>query len=57
MTQPFFTLESQTGRAGVFVKLEDIITDVKSIIEGRFDSVPPEKFLYIGNATHLIQHI
>ncbi len=56
MTQPFFTLESQTGRPGVFVKREDIIADVKSIVEGRFDSVPPEKFLYIGSAEHLIPH-
>ncbi len=57
MTQPFYTLESQTGRAGVFVKREDAITDVKSIVEGRFDSIAPEKFLYIGNATHLVPHI
>lgn len=54
MTQPFFTLETQTGRQGVYVKLSDIISDVKSIIEGRFDSVPPEKFLYIGSAEHLV---
>lgn len=57
MTQPFYTLEAQTGRAGVFVELKDIITDVKSIIEGRFDSIAPEKFLYIGNATHLVPHV
>ncbi len=54
MTQPFFTLESQTGRPGIFVKREDTLADVKSIVEGRFDTVPADKFLYIGNATHLI---
>ncbi|HQU08239.1 MAG: F0F1 ATP synthase subunit beta [Parcubacteria group bacterium 21-54-25] len=57
MTQPFFTLEAQTGQPGVFVQRTDIITDVKSIVEGRFDSVPPEKFLYIGNAEHLVPKI
>ncbi len=54
MTQPFFTLESQTGRAGVFVKRNETLADVKAIVEGRFDSVPASEFLYIGNALHLI---
>ncbi len=57
MTQPFFTLESQTGRRGVFVKRDEVIADVKSIVGGKFDSVSPDKFLYIGNATHLIPKI
>ncbi len=54
MTQPFFTLESQTGRPGIFVKREEALADVKAIVEGKFDAVSPEKFLYIGSATHLI---
>ncbi len=56
MTQPFFTLEPQTGRPGVFVKREETLSDVKSIVEGKFDAVAPEKFLYIGSATHLISN-
>ncbi len=53
MTQPFFTLETHTGRPGVFVRREDVIKDVEGILEGRFDSVQPEKFLYIGDTKKL----
>ena len=56
MTQPFFTLESQTGRPGVFVKREETLADVRSIVKGKFDTIDPKEFLYIGNATHLIPH-
>ena len=49
MTQPFFTTETQTGRKGVFVKRADTIKDVKSILSGKMDEIPPEKFLYIGS--------
>ena len=55
MTQPFFTQETQTGRPGVFVKRKEVIADVGGILEGKFDSVQPEKFLYIGTAKDLIQ--
>ncbi len=54
MTQPFFTMEEQTGRAGVFVKRDSVITDVESIISGEFDAIPPEKFSYIGVAKGVI---
>lgn len=50
MTQPFFTLEDQTGRPGVFVKRDEVIADVEKILSGAFDTVPPELFLYIGSA-------
>jgi len=53
MTQPFFTLETHTGRPGVFVKREDVIKDVEGILEGKFDSIQPEKFLYIGDTKKL----
>jgi F-type H+-transporting ATPase subunit beta len=48
MTQPFFTLENQTGRPGVFVSRDQVIADVEAILQGKFDNVPPEKFLYVG---------
>ncbi len=53
MTQPFFTLETHTGRPGVFVHREDVINDVEGILEGKFDSILPEKFLYIGDTKKL----
>lgn len=50
MTQNFFVAEEQTGRKGAFVKLSDTISGVSQILEGRYDQVPEDKFLYIGRA-------
>lgn len=49
MTQPFYSTEQQTGRKGVFVQRATTIQDVKSILDGKMDSVPADKFLYIGD--------
>lgn len=49
MTQPFFTAEAQTGRAGAFVPRNKTIRDVKRIINGELDDTPAEKLLYIGS--------
>ncbi len=49
LTQPFFVTEAQTGRKGVFVQRETAIQDIRLILSGRLDQVPPEKFLYIGS--------
>ena len=49
MTQPFYTTEVQTGRPGVFVPRQKTINDVKAIISGRLDAVPPDKLLYLGS--------
>ena len=49
MTQPFKVAEDQTGRKGEYVRLEDTIKDVKSILEGKMDEVNEEKLLNIGS--------
>lgn len=51
MTQPFFTAEQQSGRKGVFVGRKDVVADVNDILSGKFDTLPDEKFLYIGDLT------
>lgn len=48
MTQPFFTLENQTGRPGVFVHRKDVIEDVGKIVDGTYDKIAPALFLSIG---------
>jgi len=53
MTQSFFTVEAQTGNKGVYVKRQDVVKDVRSILEGKFDEVEPDKFLYIANLKNL----
>ena len=53
MTQLTVTAEEQTGRPGVFVNRSDAVSDVEAILGGKFDSVPPEKFMYIGTTKDL----
>jgi F-type H+/Na+-transporting ATPase subunit beta len=50
MTQSFFVTEGQTGRKGTYVPLFDTIKDVRDIIDGKYDTVSEDKFLYIGRA-------
>ena len=49
MTQIFFTAEEQTGRKGVYVSIEDNINDVKDILEGKYDTITEDKFMFIGS--------
>ncbi len=48
-TQPFFVTEPQTGKAGVYVKLNETIEDIQVIMSGKFDSLNNESFKYIGS--------
>jgi F-type H+/Na+-transporting ATPase subunit beta len=50
MTQNFFVAENQTGRKGVYVPVDETISVVKGILEGRYDDIPEDKFLYIGGS-------
>lgn len=48
MTQPFFVIEEQSGRKGEYVPLASTVDDVRSIIDGKLDTVEPEKLLFLG---------
>ena len=49
MTQNFFVMESQTGRKGDYVALNQTVADVAAIISGEYDSYGAEDFLFIGS--------
>lgn len=53
LTQPFFTTQTHTGRPGVYVKKQTTISDIRAILSGGLDNVPPEKLLYIGSLADL----
>jgi len=53
MTQNFFVAEEQTGKKGAFVNIVDTVGGVAGILEGKYDQVPEEKFLYIGTVGDL----
>jgi F-type H+-transporting ATPase subunit beta len=54
-TQSFFTTSKQTGRLGKFVKLEDTIKDTKDILNGVYDKISEDKFMFIGEAKEATQ--
>ncbi|MFZ2664365.1 MAG: F0F1 ATP synthase subunit beta, partial [Patescibacteria group bacterium] len=49
MTQNFFVTEAQTGRKGVYVSVENTINDVKDILDGKYDTLSEDKFMFIGS--------
>ena len=49
-TQSFSTVSKQTGRPGKYVKLEDTIKDTQAIMNGEYDALTEDKFMFIGEA-------
>ena len=47
-TQPMFVAENYTNIPGKFVAIEDVLTDVENILQGTYDSIDEDKFLFIG---------
>ena len=52
-SQPMYVAESYTNIPGKFVKIENILRDVSDIINGKYDNVPEESFLFIGGCEDL----
>ena len=48
LSQPFYSVEGQTGRKGVYVPMKQTVTDMRTIIGGEMDKLEDEKMLYIG---------
>lgn len=53
LTQYFFTAEKQTGRKGSYVPLAKALEDIDGILNGKYDEVPEDKFLFIGSLDEL----
>lgn len=48
-TQPMFVAEQFTNIPGKYVAIEDVLDDVESILNGKYDTTDENRFLYIGN--------
>lgn len=57
MTQSFFVTEEQTSRPGVYVPLKTVVQDVEDILNGKYDLVSEDKFMYIGEASGLLNTV
>lgn len=53
MTQRFHVTETQNVEKGVVIPLQKVISDLQGIIDGRYDHIPEEKFLYIGSVDEI----
>ncbi len=57
MTQNFTVVETQTEKKGVYVSIKDTVNDVRSILDGNYDLLVPEDFLFIGTLKDLDQKL
>ncbi len=48
LTQPFFVAEPFTGRAGQYVSRAETIRGFKALLEGAYDDLPEDAFLWCG---------
>jgi F-type H+-transporting ATPase subunit beta len=48
LSQPFFVAAQFTGYEGRYVKLADTIRSFKELVEGKWDHLPEQAFLYVG---------
>ena len=55
MTQSFFVAEAQTGRPGKYVPLKTTVKNVKQILDGEFDKIDEDKFLFLGSLDEINQ--
>ncbi|MBU4689799.1 F0F1 ATP synthase subunit beta [Mycoplasma zalophidermidis] len=55
LSQPFTVAEKFSGKPGAYVKLADTIKSFKGILEGNYDEVPEDLFLYAGDISEVEQ--
>ena len=56
LSQPFFTAEVFTGKAGRYVKLADTIRGFREIADGKCDEIPESAFFYVGTIDEAIEN-
>jgi len=54
-SQPFHVAEQFTGYKGKYVKLEDTIKGFKGIINGEYDNLPEQAFMYVGTIEEAVE--
>ncbi|CAT05340.1 ATP synthase F1 subunit beta [Mesomycoplasma conjunctivae] len=54
LSQPFFVAEKFSGIQGRFINLESTIESFAQLLSGRYDQVPEEAFLYVGDISEAL---
>ena len=47
-SQPFFVAEAFTNMPGKYVEIPDTVRSCKDLVEGKYDHLPEQAFMYIG---------
>jgi len=55
-TQPFSVAEPFTQRKGQYVDRAETVRGVKALLEGAYDSLPEEAFLWCGPIAQAVEH-
>jgi len=55
LSQPMFVAEAFTGKAGVYVKVEDTIKGFDMILSGELDHIPEQMFFMMGSIEQVIE--
>lgn len=53
-SQPFSVAEQFTGMKGKYVPLKDTIRGFREILDGKYDDLPEQAFLYVGSIDEVI---
>ena len=54
-SQPFHVAEQFTGVPGTFVELKETVKGFKEILEGKYDDIPEQAFLYCGGIDEVVE--
>ncbi len=55
LTQPYHVAEVFTGEPGIYVPLRDTLSGFKGLIDGSYDDVPEQAFLYVGTVEEAVE--
>jgi len=56
LTQPFFVAEPFTKRAGQYVSRADTVRGFKALLDGAYDDLPEDAFLWRGSIEQAVEH-
>ena len=55
LSQPFFVAEAFTGTPGRYVKLAETIRAFQEIVDGKYDELPEQAFMYVGTIEEAVE--
>ena len=56
-SQPFAVATAFTGLPGKYVSIEDTVRSFKELVEGKWDDLPLQAFLYVGSIEEAVEKI